>query len=90
MSPRCLIEHGLQMSVSLLHASISLGNSLDNEKFKVFMKEVLAEREEALLEKNKMVVNIVPAIASIFENSKNVTGRRLCSDSESSEEEKGL
>ena len=52
------------------------------------MRKDLEERGEALLNKSRMVVDIDPAIASIFENSKKVSCKSLCYDPRSSEKKK--
>ena len=61
-------EHGLSTYIILLSLLQYLGNSLDYEGFQQMIKDVLAERQEALLKKNNLSINIDPRIASIFQS----------------------
>ena len=58
-----LIEHSLPTFVFLMYIMLNIGNSLDFEGFQQLVKDVLAERQKSLLQKNNLLINIDPRIA---------------------------
>ena len=59
---------------SFLYMS-NVGNSLNYEGFRQKVKEVLAEREEKILNKYNLSINIDPRIASIFKLSSMISSK---------------
>ena len=55
--------------------NFSLGNTLGHNEFTKLISEVLTDREESILERRNLSINISPQIALIFKNSKMVAGR---------------
>ena len=48
---------------------------MDTNLFQAYIKDILAQRENELLKKHQLNININPRIAQIFENSNSVSSK---------------
>ena len=69
-----LIALGLPISVSKSTYPDNIGNSLDTKMFQSYVKEKLAKREQRILQKQHMTMDVDSDFAKSFKSSQMVSG----------------